>query len=163
MIELGASPGGMSLRRSLGDALGDPGLTVAYRLPGGEFVDDAGRPAALDDERGERVVTTLRHGGDPVGALVHDPAVLDDPELVTGVAATARVAVESARLRAEVRAQIAELAASRGGWSTRPVPSAGGSLPSSSAARWPSSTGWARRWPASPAPKRRARTSGAHA
>ena len=48
-----------------------------------------------------------------MGALVHDPAVLDDPELATAVAATARVAVDSARLRADVRAQIAELSASR--------------------------------------------------
>jgi signal transduction histidine kinase len=113
VIELGASPAGATLRQSLGDALGDPGLTVAYRLPGGGFVDAAGRPADLEAERGERVVTTLRHAGEPVGALVHDPAVLDDPELATAIAATARVAVDSARLGADVRAQIAALSASR--------------------------------------------------
>jgi len=113
VVELGASPAGATLRRSLGDALGDPGLTVAYRMPGGGFVDEAGRPVDLGAESGERVVTTLRHAGEPVGALVHDPAVLDDPQLATAAAATARVAVDSARLRADVRAQIAELSASR--------------------------------------------------
>jgi signal transduction histidine kinase len=53
------------------------------------------------------------HDGEPVGVLVHDAAALDDPGLVDAVAAAARLAVSNARLQAEVRARVAELAASR--------------------------------------------------
>jgi signal transduction histidine kinase len=112
VLELAASPGGHTLRQSLRAALGDPGLRVAYRLPGGELVDEGGNPANLEPGNG-RVLTRLYHAGEPVGGIVHDPAVLDEPELVEAVAAMARVAVENARLRAHVRTQIAELSASR--------------------------------------------------
>ena len=114
VVELGSRRGGGTLNRALGGALGDPRLTVAYRSPDGGHIDEAGRPVALDDPGGGRVVTPLVHAGEPIGALVHDPAVLDDRELVEAVAATARLAVENARLRARVQAQITALAASRG-------------------------------------------------
>jgi signal transduction histidine kinase len=45
--------------------------------------------------------------------LVHDAAVLDDPGLVDAVAAAARLAVTHARLQAEARERVAEVAASR--------------------------------------------------
>jgi signal transduction histidine kinase len=58
-------------------------------------------------------VTPLVHAGEPIGALVHDPAVLDDPQLVEAVAATARIAVENLRLRTRLQAEIAKLGDSR--------------------------------------------------
>jgi signal transduction histidine kinase len=48
-----------------------------------------------------------------VAALVHDPAVLDDPALVRGAAAAARLVVSNVRLQAEIRARVSEVAASR--------------------------------------------------
>jgi signal transduction histidine kinase len=45
--------------------------------------------------------------------LVHHPALLDDPALVESIGAAARLASRNARLQAEVRAQLAELEASR--------------------------------------------------
>jgi signal transduction histidine kinase len=112
VVELGSARGD-TLRRALGDALGDPGLTVAYRAADGGHIDDAGRPVALPAPGAGRAVTQLVHAGEPIGALVHDPAVLDDPALVEDVAAAARIALENARLRARVQAQIEALAASR--------------------------------------------------
>ena len=114
VVELGTARGGGTLNRALGGALGDPRLTVAYRAPDGGHIDEAGRPVALDEPGDGRVVTPLVHAGEPIGALVHDPAVLDDRALVEAVAATARLAVENARLRARVQAEITALAASRG-------------------------------------------------
>jgi signal transduction histidine kinase len=114
VVELGSARGGGTLNRALGGALGDPDLTVAYRAPGGGHIDGAGRPVALDEPGEGRVVTPLVHAGEPIGALIHDPAVLDDRALVEAVAATARLAVENVRLRARVQAEIAALAASRG-------------------------------------------------
>ena len=65
--------------------------------------------------RGEpgRAVTVLEHDGKRLAALVHDPALLDDPELVEAVGAAASLALENARLQAELRAQLAEVRASR--------------------------------------------------
>jgi signal transduction histidine kinase len=45
--------------------------------------------------------------------LVHDPATLDDPGLMTGAIAALKLAVVNARMRAEVQARLADLATSR--------------------------------------------------
>jgi signal transduction histidine kinase len=58
-------------------------------------------------------VTQLVHAGEPIGALVHDPAVLDDPGLSDALATAARLAASNARLQADVRTQLDELRASR--------------------------------------------------
>jgi signal transduction histidine kinase len=49
----------------------------------------------------------------PVAALVHDPAVLDDPGLREALSSAAQLAAANARLQAEVRAQVAALRESR--------------------------------------------------
>jgi signal transduction histidine kinase len=48
-----------------------------------------------------------------VAALVHDPALLDEPALVESVRATAGLVLENERLAADVRSQLAEVRASR--------------------------------------------------
>ena len=102
-----------SLRARLARTLGDPTLEVAYRLGDGRYVDAAGRPAELP--RGaERAVTTLMAGGEEIAALVHDPALLDEPALVESVRAAAGLVLENERLAAEVQSQLAEVRASRG-------------------------------------------------
>jgi signal transduction histidine kinase len=53
-------------------------------------------------------------GGEEIAALVHDPALLDEPALVESVRATAALVLENERLAAEVRSQLAEVRASRG-------------------------------------------------
>jgi signal transduction histidine kinase len=45
--------------------------------------------------------------------MIHDPALLDDPVLVEAVSAAAGLALENARLQAELRAQLNEVRASR--------------------------------------------------
>ena len=58
-------------------------------------------------------MTPIAHDGEPIAVLVHDEAVLEDAALVDAVASAARMAVANARLQAEVRARVLELAASR--------------------------------------------------
>src|SRR5204863_3446717 len=53
-------------------------------------------------------------GGEEVAALLHDPALLDEPALVESVRTTAGLVLENERLAAEVRSQLAEVRASRG-------------------------------------------------
>jgi len=114
VVDLGELDEAGTLRAKLARAIGDPSLVVAYRVPDVDgYVDEAGRPVALPAAGANRTVTHLRQGGQQIGALVHDAAVLDDPDLVSAVAAAAGVAVTNARLQAEVRARVSEVEASR--------------------------------------------------
>lgn len=99
---------------ALSRALGDPSLQVAYWLPErGEYADADGRPVALPEESADRAVTVLEHDGEPIAALLHDPGLRADPELVEAAGAAARLALENARLHAEVQAQLAQVQESR--------------------------------------------------
>ena len=101
LVELGR---GTPLRDALAHALRDPSLDLVYWLPdrkqlvlpdGTEFHDDGSGRVRYDVER----------NGQLVGALVHDPSLADEPELVDAVAAAAALWLENERLQAEVRAQ----------------------------------------------------------
>jgi signal transduction histidine kinase len=114
VVDLGELGDAGSLRDRLARALGDPSLVVGYWLAGdGRYVDEAGRPVQLPRAGAGRAVTPLEQDGEPVAALVHDASVLGDPGLVANVASAARLAVSNVRLQAEVRARVAEVAASR--------------------------------------------------
>jgi signal transduction histidine kinase len=113
VVELGESRSG-TLRDELARAVGDPTLEVGYWLPStGGFVDSEGRSFSLPDPSSDRSVTVVERDGQPVAALVHDPAVLDDPGLHEAISSTAQLAAANARLQAEVRARVTELRASR--------------------------------------------------
>jgi signal transduction histidine kinase len=62
---------------------------------------------------GERAVTPVIAGGEEIATLVHDPALLDEPELFEAVRATTALVLENERLAAEVRSRLAEVRASR--------------------------------------------------
>jgi signal transduction histidine kinase len=114
VVDLGEAAETGTLRDRLAGALGDRTLVVGYLLSDrGVHVDDRGRVVELPEEGAERRLTIVRDGDEPVAALVHDAAVLADPELVQSVAAAARIAVVNARLQAEIRDRLEELEASR--------------------------------------------------
>jgi len=113
VVELGGPIAPGALRAALARALHDPSLTVAYWLPDGErHVDADGRTVALPDGP-ERAVTEVQREGRRIAALVHDPALADEPELVASAGAAAALALENERLQAELRARLEELHASR--------------------------------------------------
>jgi signal transduction histidine kinase len=60
-----------------------------------------------------RETTEITNHGRRVGALVHDPAVCESPDLLHEAAATAALAIENARLQVELRARLEALRASR--------------------------------------------------
>ena len=111
VVEL-RTEGAASLRDRLARVLGDPTLEVAYRLDDGRYVDATGQPLELL-QGANRAITLVTAQGEEVAALVHDPALLDEPALVESVRATAGLVLENERLAAEVRAQLAEVRASR--------------------------------------------------
>ena len=54
-------------------------------------------------------MTPIAYGDRPVGALVHDPSLLDEPELIEAFVAAARLAIERDRLQAELLARLDDL------------------------------------------------------
>ena len=58
-------------------------------------------------------MTVLDSDGTPIAALIHDPALDSEPELLESAAAAAQLAIDNARLQAEVRSQLREVRASR--------------------------------------------------
>jgi signal transduction histidine kinase len=110
IARLGQVPGEDELRAALAEALGDPSLSLAYWLPESErFVDAAGHPVRLPD----RGWTAVELRGRRVAAIVHDPSLADEPQLVRTAGAAAALALENQRLSAELRARIEELRTSR--------------------------------------------------
>ena len=104
----------LDLRSALARALGDPSLQLAYWVPARDrYVDSDGQPVELPQPGSGRTATVVEREREPIAALIHDPALGEDEELVRSVCAAAALTLENARLQAELRARLAELQASR--------------------------------------------------
>ena len=114
VVELGELPTAEKLRDAVMKALGDPSLEVGvWDEASARYLTPEGDALALPGADEQRVATLLERHGEPLAAIVHDPALLDDPGMVASVTAAARLAVENERLQAEVLKQLAEVHASR--------------------------------------------------
>jgi signal transduction histidine kinase len=104
LLELSRDRDPEHLRDALARVLGDSSLRVAYWLPDFEgYADIDGQPLELPEDL-RRVTSMIDRSGAPVAALVHDPALREEPALLDAVGAAAGIALENARLHAEVRA-----------------------------------------------------------
>jgi signal transduction histidine kinase len=114
VVELRADLAPPDLCDALARALGDPSLTLAYWLP--EFQSWAaadGRAVVLPKEGDLRATRLIDRDGQHVAALLHDPSLLDEPELLDAVTAAAGMSLENAQLHVELRARLEELRGSR--------------------------------------------------
>ncbi|MEV0288085.1 MULTISPECIES: histidine kinase [unclassified Kribbella] len=110
VLALRADP--LDLRGPLAHALRDPSVDLVYWLPQfGSWADQDGRPVDLpaDPDR----VTMIERDGMRVAALLHHPALNEEPDLLDAVSAAAAIAIETGRLQAELRANVDELRGSR--------------------------------------------------
>jgi len=122
IVELRADPTPPDLRAALARTLRDPSLELAYWLPDfGAYAGVDGAQIALPGPDSRLAATLIRRHGDPVAALLHDPSLEDEPELLAAVTAAAAIALENTRLQVELRARLRELRGSR----TRMVEAAG--------------------------------------
>jgi signal transduction histidine kinase len=108
VVELADAPAPGALEQALAHSLGDPDLRLTYPLADGRYVDAQGRHA--DRPAGS---TVLARDGLEVALLSHKPGLLDDADLVDALAATARLALDHERLRAQLLAHLNDLRASR--------------------------------------------------
>jgi signal transduction histidine kinase len=98
----------------LARALGDPKLELLFSLPeAGLHVDAAGRVVDASEDEPGLARTAVRRGGLALATVVHDQALDRKPDLLESVIGAAGLAIEIARLRVEVRRQLAEVEASR--------------------------------------------------
>ena len=112
VVELGPSRP-ETVRDALARAIGDPSLEVGFwSAEAGAFIDPEGRALSMPDAATKRSATLVEREGEPVAAIVHDAAVLDDPQLVEAVRSAAQLAASNARLQAEVHGRVVELEAS---------------------------------------------------
>jgi PAS domain S-box-containing protein len=96
---------GTPLRDAIATALQDPTLDVVYWLPERDrFVWIDGNP--FHDEGGPRTARYVSRNGRRVAALLHDPSLSEEPELLEAVEAAAGLWLENERLQAELRAQL---------------------------------------------------------
>lgn len=111
VVELSAIPPARELRGILARTLGDPSLVLGLRV-GDRYLDVDAEPIELPPPDG-RAATPVDYGGEPLAVLVHDPALLEDDGLLDAVAAAARMALQNARLQADIQSQLKEIQASR--------------------------------------------------
>ena len=114
VVEMRGASAPAALRDSLAHSLHDPSLTVAYWLDdAGRYVDARGQAVDLPDEDETRAVTMIERAGRPIAALVHDPALREDEDLVESVCAAVALQVDNERLQAQLRARLDDVRASR--------------------------------------------------
>jgi signal transduction histidine kinase len=99
------------LQSALAEALHDPGLRIAYWLPGRQsYVDASGRAVPAPSAVPGRAVTRLMRNEQTIAAISHSGAV---PGIESQIGPAIRLALENERLQAELLAQLGELRASR--------------------------------------------------
>jgi signal transduction histidine kinase len=114
LVELRSEPAPTDLREPLARALRDPTVSLAYWLPRYEaWADQDGRPVTLPRPEDARSVTLIDGDGGHLAALVHDPSLDDEPQLLEAVGAAAGIALENGRLQVELKAKLQELRGSR--------------------------------------------------
>jgi len=114
VVELRADPGPAELRGALSRAVRDESLLLLYWIPEYDgWADADGRPVSLADLAEHGSTTLIDRGGQHVAALVHDPALDDESELLEAVAAAAGLALENGRLQVELHARLDDLKGSR--------------------------------------------------
>ena len=113
VVELASARPG-EVQAALARAVGDPTLRPALWLPDHrQFVDEHGVTVTLEQDSPGRAVTLLGPDHEPLAAIVHDASLLGQRPLLEAAGSAARLALENARLNAELRAQLAELRESR--------------------------------------------------
>jgi signal transduction histidine kinase len=96
----------------LAEALGDPLAELYFWLPETEAYADASGET-VDPPHDARARREIRRDDTRTALLLHDPTLRERRDLLDGVLSAAALSIEMARLRVEVRIQLAKVEASR--------------------------------------------------
>lgn len=114
MVEIGMAPVSERLIRALRRSVRDPTLSLWQWSPALEgFVDGDGVPQALPADGTGRAAMVLERNGAPVGALVFDEALGDQPQLLAAVRSATSLALDNQNMEQQLRDQLVEVRRSR--------------------------------------------------
>jgi len=113
VVALGVNPGPAELQEAVADTLKDRTVKIDYWLPEFEaYADVEGKQTDLELDPG-RANTPITRDGEPVAMLIHDAALMHDPDLLSSVVAAIGMTIQNAQLQVELRARLEELRGSR--------------------------------------------------
>lgn len=115
-VHLAGQDEATSVRDALRRALHDPRLDIRYWVPSSQsYVDDTGQPAdPCRPGPGQLALPiTASDGRTPLAILLADRSTVRDRPLLDGVLSASQMALENARLQADLQAQLQETKASR--------------------------------------------------
>ncbi|HET6868143.1 MAG TPA: ATP-binding protein [Solirubrobacteraceae bacterium] len=94
-----------AVQRVIGDALGDSTVTLAlWNSAHRGYTDVYGAPLDVPHDGRARGLTSVTQDDRPLAALLHDPMLDTDSDILGGLAATALMLIEKTRLVDELRA-----------------------------------------------------------
>ena len=158
VVDLGERGIATDLRRALARALGDPSLELVFWFPStARFVDGDGRPVELPTADAGRIATVVKRDGEPIAALLHDPALKTTRSSLIRSARPRRLRSRTSASRSScARAWLSCRLRGRG-WSRPRKPSGDGSSatfmtgPNNGSSRWRCRSGcWMRSCPEIP-------------
>ncbi|MEO8246344.1 MAG: histidine kinase [Chloroflexota bacterium] len=94
-------------------ALGDSSLQLLHRGADGTWRSETGSAVDFPADGDGRAITIVGPADRPLAAVIHDPALGDQPELVQAVIRVLRLALENERLEGELREQLRAVTESR--------------------------------------------------
>ncbi len=97
----------------LGELLSDPDLEMRFFLPESEVYVNRSGMQVPDDPGDSRIRTPVIRAGVPVAMMLHRPTGPQRPDPLVTLVEAGGLAIEIARLRVELRRQLAEVQASR--------------------------------------------------
>jgi signal transduction histidine kinase len=114
MVEVGSAPVSDRLIGALRRSVHDPTLTLLRWVPDrASFVDSKGIPQSLPDASSGRASMVLERHGSPVGALIFDEALKDQPQLLAAVRSATSLSLENQQMEQQLRDQLVEVRRSR--------------------------------------------------
>ena len=114
MVEVGSAPVSDRLIGALRRSVHDPTLTLLRWIPDqASFVDSKGVPQPLPDNSTGRASMVLERHGAPVGALIFDEALQDQPQLLAAVRSATSLSLENQQMEQQLRDQLIEVRRSR--------------------------------------------------
>ncbi len=102
------------LQALMSASMHDPSLRILYRRPALDaYVDSSGSPVSRPRSNHRQAVTPIERDGQPVAVVVHDTELSDQKRFIEAAGAAGVVWFRNAQLAADLRASVADLAASR--------------------------------------------------